>query len=133
MAKDKVLFQNSQWKVTDYGLECRTTSYDIPKRHLAWLTTWDRERVYDAIVHVSDKTWVNVPLFLEAWHMALRLGLGPKKVNHTILRRSYGKAMYQWIRHRNWIKLLDKDTGKPKVVYYLTELGEEYDLNEEPF
>jgi hypothetical protein len=60
-------FRNEQWAVTDYGLECADGSYPIEKRRLPEL----RGDVYDWPVHMAEKNWVNLPLFLEAFREAL--------------------------------------------------------------
>ena len=62
------LFQNAQWAVTTYGLECRTTGYDIAARQLSHpseLRSWPR--------HMAEKNWVDIRLFIEALREAIRV------------------------------------------------------------
>jgi hypothetical protein len=66
-----VLYQNSQWAVTKYGLECRAMYYPIPRKRL-------HERNTDGLPfwleHVGlGKGWVDVDLFWDAFTRALIL------------------------------------------------------------
>lgn len=45
----KILFQQGDWVVTDYGIECASISYRISK---------DRFNETDWVDHVGEKTWV---------------------------------------------------------------------------
>lgn len=67
----KLLYQNQQWAVTKYGLECRTMYYPIPRKRL-------HERTHDNfpfwLDHVGfGKGWVDVDLFWDAFQRALAL------------------------------------------------------------
>jgi hypothetical protein len=61
-------FQNAQWAVTDFGLECKTTFYEIEGEGLLRQHDPDGCAI---IEHMGDKTWVDVDLLAEA----LRAGI----------------------------------------------------------
>lgn len=61
-------FQNAQWAVTDYGLECLITFYEIDAGFLLrTLTTGSSEQVFN----LSQKRWVDLDLFGEALKAAI--------------------------------------------------------------
>lgn len=72
-------YRNTQWMVTDYGLEAiagsaaregLTPDYSIEASRLT--ETVERpEKVYDWPVHMSEKTWVNIGEFIDAFKAAL--------------------------------------------------------------
>jgi len=62
-------FKNAQWKVTRYGLECRTTGYDIQARTLGHL----RGQLPEWPLHMAEKNWVDVRLFVDAFRAAIDL------------------------------------------------------------
>ena len=62
-------FKNAQWKVTCYGLECRTTHYDIQAKTLCHV----RGELPEWPLHMADKNWVDARLFCEAFREAIAL------------------------------------------------------------
>jgi hypothetical protein len=70
-----VLFQNRQWSVTDYGLECvqRSWEYWIAARRLLTTTGSGHGTLYDWPVHLALKKWVDIEAFIEAFEKALEL------------------------------------------------------------
>jgi hypothetical protein len=61
-------FQNAQWKVTRYGLECRTVPYDIAAKGLGNL----RGFFPSLPLHMAEKNWVDIRLFCEAFREAVQ-------------------------------------------------------------
>ena len=69
-------FSNSQWNVTDYGIEAKPPGsvYEIDGKRLLEIT--DRGRAgtfYDWPVHMAEKEWVDLSAFNEAFVMALTI------------------------------------------------------------
>lgn len=58
-----ILWQNEQWQVTDWGLECIGHDYDIPAVDLHSM---------DWLRHMSEKRWVDKAAFVEAYAEAKR-------------------------------------------------------------
>jgi hypothetical protein len=66
MAKAKPLWRGRQWRVTGKYLETHDGKYFIEKNRLAENIAdfpWPR--------HMAEKTWVDVPDFIEAWKAAI--------------------------------------------------------------
>jgi hypothetical protein len=104
--RDKPLFENAQWKVTTWGLECKTHRYEIEGKRLLALGIGNRSDVYDLVVHVAEKEWVELLLFFEAFDQATSLYRGTllpefdRKEHRTRLRLTFGKAVEEWISCR---------------------------------
>jgi hypothetical protein len=64
-------FANGQWSVTAYGLECNDGTYPIPKHRFQETTDRGAGPLYVWPVHLAEKTWVDMPSFLEAFRRAL--------------------------------------------------------------
>jgi hypothetical protein len=67
-----IWFANSQWAVTDYGIECLTSYYIIDAKRLGMLTDRSAGILYDWPVHLAEKTWVDLDAFAQAFEFALR-------------------------------------------------------------
>jgi len=62
-------FENRQWAVTDYGLECLEQEYEIPAGAL--LLQHDPDGDCAQIEHMGEKGWVDIRLFAEALRQAI--------------------------------------------------------------
>jgi len=60
-----IVWQGRQWAVTKYGLECRDGTYCIDRRRL-----WENEDEFGWVMHLSEKTWADLPDFAEALRIA---------------------------------------------------------------
>jgi hypothetical protein len=72
MAKKRTLFKNAQWAVIPTGLYCEKMDYFIEKSRLGSTAACNPDRItfYSWPIHLSEKTWVDIPLFIEAWNHA---------------------------------------------------------------
>jgi hypothetical protein len=68
-----ILFANSQWAVTNYGLQCLTDPYDIDAERLGKFRLWASPARYDWPLHLAEKEWVDIVAFCEAFREALRI------------------------------------------------------------
>ncbi len=74
----KVLFENHQWKVTDYGVESvkpAPTYHFYAERLLEERGAGDGE-YYDWPAHMAEKSWVDIRAFNEAFAKAIELHAG---------------------------------------------------------
>jgi hypothetical protein len=71
----KVLFQNRQWAVTDYGVESvkPAPSYNFTAERLVETADYGAGDLYSWLVHMAEKTWVDIEAFIEAFTKALEL------------------------------------------------------------
>jgi hypothetical protein len=60
-----IIWQGRQWAVTVSGIECRDGRYGISAA-----TLWRDEDRYPWVVHMSLKSWVDLPDFAEALRIA---------------------------------------------------------------
>lgn len=72
----KVLFQNAQWRVTEYGLEARDRDYPIARARLGETCNYTGEVRSDWLLHMAGKRWVDFDAFVEAFGEALRVHQG---------------------------------------------------------
>lgn len=86
------LFENAQWEVTDWGMGTRKpeTKYDIPAERFLEDTERDGQKLYDWPIHMAQKPWVDIELFIEAFKMALEIHKDKYAgaVDHDILAAS---------------------------------------------
>ena len=100
----KVLFQNHQWSVTDYGVESvrpEAPYYHFEKRRI--LETENRgDELYDWPIHMAEKTWVDIEAFIEVFLKAIELHAGSfkGKVDEAMLQKSIERARREAARHR---------------------------------
>lgn len=66
--KGPIHFENDQWAVTDYGLECKVTAYELP---VGGLLLQHDTGGSAAMEHVCHKTWVDIDAFAEGLRMAI--------------------------------------------------------------
>src|SRR3954447_10697722 len=67
-----IYWQGRQWAVTAYGVECRDGSYAIEADRL-----WEEDDGPGGwVMHMSEKTWVDLPDFAEALRVARRRAAG---------------------------------------------------------
>lgn len=64
-----VAFENSQWRVTMFGLESPEHSYDIVASRLTEMGV--EPYCYDWPTHMAAKNWVSLDLFIDAYAFAL--------------------------------------------------------------
>lgn len=71
-------FKNSQWVVTDWGLETcpPEAKYEIKASRLLETTTRSGATFYDWPIHLAEKEWVNLAAFAEAFTHALSAHAG---------------------------------------------------------
>ena len=88
------LFHNKQWEVTEYGLEsCEPKvpyKYAIEAARLGKKTTRGNQTLYEWPVQLTEKSWVDIEAFIEAFKEALKLHAGKygAPVDENILRES---------------------------------------------
>ncbi|HEY2245808.1 MAG TPA: hypothetical protein VGH70_00025 [Bradyrhizobium sp.] len=66
-----VVFRNKQWQVTEYGLESvnEIIGSRIPCNLL--LKIRDSELLYEWLLHMAEKTWVDFAAFEQAFRVAI--------------------------------------------------------------
>ena len=89
-------FKNAQWKVTNFGIERvgGTAPYEIPAKSLLDTRNDNGGPLYDWPIHMAEKTWVDINLFIEAFEAALdfhKTRFAPA-VNPMILQASCAEA-----------------------------------------
>jgi hypothetical protein len=97
-------FKNAQWKVTDFGIERvgKTVPYEIPAKNLAEIRNDHGGPLYDWPIHMAEKRWVDINLFIEAFKAALdfhKARYSPA-VNPTMLEASCAEARKDAARNR---------------------------------
>jgi hypothetical protein len=92
--KSRVLFENHQWQVTDFGVESirPAPTYPIPADRLLE-ARWGRAPVYSFPMQMAQKTWVDIEAFIEAFEKALQLladriegSVDPEKLTASIAK-----------------------------------------------
>jgi hypothetical protein len=99
------MFENWQWRVTDYGIEAIrgaqsdsiegvTPTYEIEAKRLLETTERGNEELYDWLVHMAEKTWVDIAAFTEAFEKALAIHADKYEgqVDPKMLQRSIAEA-----------------------------------------
>jgi hypothetical protein len=75
-------YKNAQWAVTEYGVEAIkdapirntfTSTYEIDALRLLEITTRGSTEFYDWPVHLAEKNWVDIDLFIDAFLVALEV------------------------------------------------------------
>lgn len=68
-------YQNSQWAVTEYGLEtvAPEARYEIEASRLTETTKRGDDTFYEWPVHLAEKEWVDLGAFIQAFEKALEL------------------------------------------------------------
>ncbi|MCK1494447.1 hypothetical protein IVB14_29575 [Bradyrhizobium sp. 180] len=98
----KVLFQNHQWSVTDYGVEAVKPApyYHFDKTRLLEATDHGSGTMYDWPVHMAEKTWVDIEAFIEVFVKALDLHAGSYggTVDKGMLAKSLATARKEAVR-----------------------------------
>lgn len=64
---EPIVWQGRQWAVTPYGIEARDGTYPISSDRL-----WEQEDEWGWVRHMEEKTWVDMPDFVEALRVARR-------------------------------------------------------------
>jgi hypothetical protein len=96
-----VLFKNSQWAVTDWGLEAARpgapSEYLIPAHRLLERGGIGNGGFYDWPLHLAEKTWVDINAFNEAFVEALKHHKGKfrEEVNKKMLLASIDQVHKQ--------------------------------------
>ena len=77
----KVLYQNHQWAVTDYGVESvkPAPTYHFSADRLLEEAGAGMGKLYDWPVHMAEKTWVDINAFNDAFTKAIELHAGRYK------------------------------------------------------
>lgn len=67
------LCKNRQWKVTKHGLESidERSDYSIEAKRLGEMVDRGDGDHYDWPIHMAEKTWVDIDLFIDAFVKAL--------------------------------------------------------------
>ena len=90
------LFENAQWKVTEFGLELIAVhnEYLIDAARLARLTQRLSHKYYDWPLHMAEKSWVDIEAFLEAFAEALKFHSSQigAAIDQKVLSDSFGQA-----------------------------------------
>lgn len=90
------IFENAQWKVLDDGVESKDgfPPYDFAIDRVFETTTRGTKMFYDWPVHMAEKTWVDLPLFNEAFEQAVRFyaSESTEPVDEAMLRASYDES-----------------------------------------
>ncbi len=100
----RVIFANSQWRVTPRWLECPCPpfAYPIEMARVAETVTLSNGQTYYAWpLHMAEKEWVVRTMFLEAFEAALRWNArnGGQPVDEAMLTRSIdrGRSSHPYI------------------------------------
>jgi hypothetical protein len=95
------LYSNSQWAVTEAGLECLTESYPIDANRLDETTYRDGETLADWIVHMVEKVWIDFDQFIDAYTRALEIHKKRhgRKVTPEMVERSIQYAKTRSFRY----------------------------------
>jgi hypothetical protein len=95
------LFQNHQWAVTDYGIECVNHTYPIEARRLLTRRGVGQGKFYDWPLHMAQKSWVDIEAFIEVFRTALELHAGKYKgkVDTDMLLASISEARHRAREH----------------------------------
>jgi hypothetical protein len=92
------MFVNSQWVVTDYGIEAigQSPLYQIESRRLVETTRRGAETYYNWPLHLAEKSWVEIELFIDAYAMALAEHAGKYRsmINPKMLDRTFALARH---------------------------------------
>jgi hypothetical protein len=77
----RVLFENHQWQVTDYGVESikPAPTYNFSADRLLETQGAGAGQFYDWPVHMAEKTWVDIEAFIEAFTQAVKPHAGKFK------------------------------------------------------
>lgn len=90
------IFENAQWKVLDDGVEAKTgfPGYDFAINRVFEITSRGAKTFYDWPIHMAEKIWVDLPLFIEAFEKAVRYyaSTSGETVNEDMLKASYDEA-----------------------------------------
>jgi hypothetical protein len=72
------LYRNHQWKVTKVGIESLSPDFDyeIEAERLAEVTERDGLRLYDWLLHMTEKIWVDTEAFIAAFEKAMEIHAG---------------------------------------------------------
>jgi hypothetical protein len=62
---EPVYWKGRQWAVTSYGIEARDGKYVIEGRRV-----WENNDGHGWVEHMEEKTWVDLPDFVEALRLA---------------------------------------------------------------
>ena len=93
------LFQNRQWKVTNYGVETRKPEapYQFEAKQLLETTDRGNGLLYDWPVHLAEKSWVDIEAFIEVFAKALEIHKGKYAgtVDPEMLEASLAEARYE--------------------------------------
>lgn len=96
MEGQMAVYANKQWAVTDFGMEAvePLPTYEIDAERLGETTDRAGVPLYDWPVHMAEKTWVDIALFIEAFEVALRKHAGAygEELDREILEASYAFA-----------------------------------------
>jgi hypothetical protein len=68
-----ILYANRQWAVTKFGLECLTDDYPIKAERLGKTTNRSGEILADWVVHMAEKSWVDLDELVDAYAKALKI------------------------------------------------------------
>jgi hypothetical protein len=73
-----VLYENHQWKVTKYGIESLSPDchYEVEAERLAEVTERDGATLYDWLLHMTEKTWVDSEACIAAFEKAMEIHAG---------------------------------------------------------
>jgi hypothetical protein len=93
---DPPIWTNDLWAVTAYGIELRRgMPYPIPKEDLLELSRRGKsEGVSEWAMHLAEKTWVDIPEFLEAFEKGLEIHFpGQDRID---LEKTVAAATAKW-------------------------------------
>lgn len=107
-------FMNQQWKVTDYGLESYVPGapyeYYIEAHRLLelWTVPKGTPPLYSWPMHLTEKSWINFHMFIEAFGVALKVHAGKYEgePDVEVLCRSIAKAIKR-------LEYMKSEEGKP--------------------
>jgi hypothetical protein len=92
----KVLYQNHQWAVTDYGVESvkPAPTYHFNAERLLEAAGAGMGKLYDWPVHMAEKSWVSIDAFNDAFVKAIEIHAGryEGKVDQAKLTASIAKS-----------------------------------------
>lgn len=89
----EVYFENSEWRVTEAGLESiGPVNYPIDAARLFNCTDRGGSTVYEWPAQIADKAWGDIEAFLEAFVQALRVHATSASIDEVLLTKSLAYA-----------------------------------------
>jgi hypothetical protein len=115
-------FRNSEWAVTRQGMECLVSSYSIPADTLGNVReSGDDDGLPDWPLHIVEKEWTTIWLFLEAFKHALETHKNSYTEN---FRPDWRERLQKRLEHEEAKKNFFEQERNKHPRYKVFEFGE---------